>query len=229
MTAEAHRVDSRVPPNANSGFGLFKLEFNSCGRDCRCGSFVCPYFLWVGNWIGGCVAIFNWRDTSSVLALLGGLWLLLTSLASFGLGGYLLAAAPSWSATISHEVEFRDGIHGLLVGDLQSSSERYSHSLQPERLLCATKRRRPRQLPPNPCWLSSSTGCFDPIGRLLSRATTPRYAPKPRGLSLQALVTAAWDLRSLLSCSAGRDADRASPTRGRRAASSRLLHNLTMP
>ena len=31
----------------------------------------------------------SWRDTSSALALLGGLWLLLTSLASFGLGGYL--------------------------------------------------------------------------------------------------------------------------------------------
>ena len=29
-----------------------------------------------------------WRDTSSVLALLGGLWLLLTALAAFGLGGY---------------------------------------------------------------------------------------------------------------------------------------------
>ena len=31
----------------------------------------------------------TWRDTSAALALVGGLWLLLTSLASFGLGGYL--------------------------------------------------------------------------------------------------------------------------------------------
>ena len=31
----------------------------------------------------------TWRDTSWTLAFLGGLWLLLTSLASFGLGGYL--------------------------------------------------------------------------------------------------------------------------------------------
>ena len=61
----------------------------------------------------------SWRDTSSVLALLGGLWLLLTSLAAFGLGGYLaghlreiLSAAPP------DAVEFRDGIHGLLVWGL---------------------------------------------------------------------------------------------------------------
>jgi hypothetical protein len=61
----------------------------------------------------------SWRDTSSILALLGGLWLLLTSLAAFGLGGYLaghlreiLSAAPP------DAVEFRDGIHGLLVWGL---------------------------------------------------------------------------------------------------------------
>ena len=31
----------------------------------------------------------SWRDTSAVLTLLAGSWLLLTALASFGLGGYL--------------------------------------------------------------------------------------------------------------------------------------------
>ena len=31
----------------------------------------------------------TWRDTSAALAVVGGLWLLLTSLASFGLGGYV--------------------------------------------------------------------------------------------------------------------------------------------
>ena len=31
----------------------------------------------------------SWRDTSAMLVLVGGLWLLLTSLASFGFGGYL--------------------------------------------------------------------------------------------------------------------------------------------
>src|ERR1700694_5262748 len=61
----------------------------------------------------------SWRDTSAAVALLGGLWLLLTSLASFGLGRYLggrLRAA--WSLGAPHEVEFRDGIHGLLVWGL---------------------------------------------------------------------------------------------------------------
>jgi hypothetical protein len=58
----------------------------------------------------------TWRDTSSVLALLGGLWLLLTSLTSFGLGGYLAGMLrPTHDAATPHEVEFRDGLHGLLV------------------------------------------------------------------------------------------------------------------
>jgi hypothetical protein len=58
----------------------------------------------------------SWRDTSWTLALLGGVWLLLTSLASFGLGGYLAGRLrASWKSATSHEVEFRDGVHGLIV------------------------------------------------------------------------------------------------------------------
>src|ERR1700674_1496930 len=61
----------------------------------------------------------SWRDTSSTLALLAGLWLLLTSLASFGLGGYLAGRLrAAWSVGVPHEVEFRDGVHGLLVWGL---------------------------------------------------------------------------------------------------------------
>jgi hypothetical protein len=61
----------------------------------------------------------TWRDTSSALALLGGLWLLLTALASFGLGGYLAGRLRTpWSVAAPHEVEFRDGLHGLLVWGL---------------------------------------------------------------------------------------------------------------
>ncbi len=61
----------------------------------------------------------TWRDTSWTIALLGGLWLLLTSLASFGLGGYLAGRLrKSWTTATPHEVEFRDGIHGLLVWGL---------------------------------------------------------------------------------------------------------------
>ena len=55
----------------------------------------------------------------SILALLGGTWLLLTSLASFGLGGYLAGRLrATWRDGGPHEIEFRDGIHGLLVWGL---------------------------------------------------------------------------------------------------------------
>jgi hypothetical protein len=61
----------------------------------------------------------SWRDTSSVLALLGGLWLLLTSVAAFGLGGYLAGSLREvWSTAPPDAVEFRDGIHGVLVWGL---------------------------------------------------------------------------------------------------------------
>jgi hypothetical protein len=61
----------------------------------------------------------TWRDTSSLLAALGGLWLLLTSLASFALGGYLAGAfRPTVRGAAAHAVEFRDGVHGLVVWGL---------------------------------------------------------------------------------------------------------------
>ncbi len=77
--------------------------------------------LTFGSGIG--LAVFSpsatWRDTSSVLALLGGLWLLLTSLASFAIGGYLAGAfRPTVSGATARELEFRDGTHGLVVWGL---------------------------------------------------------------------------------------------------------------
>ena len=75
----------------------------------------------------------TWRDTSAILALVSGIWLLLTSLAAFGLGGYLCGRllAP-WGATTNAEeaavrdeaggraglrdaIDFSDGVYGLLV------------------------------------------------------------------------------------------------------------------
>jgi hypothetical protein len=54
-----------------------------------------------------------------MLALLGGLWLLLTALAAFGLGGYLAGSLREvWGTAPPDAVEFRDGIHGLLVWGL---------------------------------------------------------------------------------------------------------------
>ena len=57
----------------------------------------------------------TWRDTSVWLVLLSGLWLLLTAVGSFSLGGYLAGRVRStWSAS-PDEVEFRDGAHGVLA------------------------------------------------------------------------------------------------------------------
>ena len=78
-------------------------------------------FISFGSGIGLAVASpsSSWRDTSSVLALLGGLWLLLTSVAAFGLGGYLAGSLrEAWSTAPPDAVEFRDGIHGVLVWGL---------------------------------------------------------------------------------------------------------------
>jgi hypothetical protein len=61
----------------------------------------------------------TWRDTSVALALLSGLWLLLTAVASFALGGYLAGRLRATvDTTTADEVEFRDGIHGVLVWGL---------------------------------------------------------------------------------------------------------------
>jgi hypothetical protein len=56
----------------------------------------------------------SWRDGSVALGLLSGLYILLTTVASFGFGGYVTGLLRSpWSATVEHE--FRDGVHGLLM------------------------------------------------------------------------------------------------------------------
>lgn len=59
----------------------------------------------------------TWRDTSPALAVASGLYLLLTALASFGLGGYVAGRLRErWDpAAPGDVVEFRDGAHGVLV------------------------------------------------------------------------------------------------------------------
>jgi hypothetical protein len=57
----------------------------------------------------------TWRDASIALTALTGLWLLLVALGSFGLGGYIAGRVRSTWSTKPDEVEFRDGVHGLLV------------------------------------------------------------------------------------------------------------------
>src|SRR4029450_2962261 len=58
----------------------------------------------------------TWRDASVWLWLTTGLFLVLTALASFALGGYLAGRLRTkWGAATPDEVDFRDGAHGLLV------------------------------------------------------------------------------------------------------------------
>ena len=58
----------------------------------------------------------TWRDASSALALLSGLYLIIQAIISFGFGGYIAGrtARPAPAlATIEDDGERRDGLHGL--------------------------------------------------------------------------------------------------------------------
>jgi hypothetical protein len=57
----------------------------------------------------------TWRDSSVALQLLSGLYLLLVAIISFGAGAYVAGRMRAASDATGDELEFRDGIHGLLV------------------------------------------------------------------------------------------------------------------
>ena len=58
----------------------------------------------------------TWRDASFALWLLSGVYLVLAALAAYGLGGYVAGRFRFRIEGLTHdEVEFRDGIHGMLV------------------------------------------------------------------------------------------------------------------
>jgi hypothetical protein len=58
----------------------------------------------------------TWRDASFALVLLSGLYILLVALASYGFGGYVAGRLRARVAGAPVEdVEFRDGMHGLMV------------------------------------------------------------------------------------------------------------------
>jgi hypothetical protein len=57
----------------------------------------------------------TWRDTSVVLVVLSGAWVVLTAVGSFALGGYIAGRSRSTWRASPDEVHFRDGLHGLLV------------------------------------------------------------------------------------------------------------------
>src|SRR4029078_6357623 len=57
----------------------------------------------------------TWRDSSIALQLLAGIYLVLVAIAAFGVGGYLAGRLRAPITGSVDEVEFRDGIHGILV------------------------------------------------------------------------------------------------------------------
>jgi hypothetical protein len=57
----------------------------------------------------------TWRDSSAVLVLLSGLYLVLVALASYSFGAYVAARLRTPTANPPEAVEFRDGVDGLLV------------------------------------------------------------------------------------------------------------------
>jgi hypothetical protein len=57
----------------------------------------------------------TWRDISVWLAILSGFWTVVVAVGSFALGGYIAGRVRStWKAS-ADEVEFRDGVHGLIA------------------------------------------------------------------------------------------------------------------
>ena len=121
---------------ANQMMGFRHLQWSPVIAGAICAAALSFVLLSFGTALGLGVASprTTWRDTSALLALVSGIWLLLTSLAAFGLGGYLCGRllAP-WGATSSAEddlavrdeaggrarlrdaVDFSDGVYGLLV------------------------------------------------------------------------------------------------------------------
>jgi hypothetical protein len=57
----------------------------------------------------------SWRDASFALVLLSALYLVLTAVAAYGFGGYVAGLLREPTTAPADEVEFRDGMHGLLV------------------------------------------------------------------------------------------------------------------
>jgi hypothetical protein len=57
----------------------------------------------------------TWRDSSVVLQVLSGLYLVLVAIISLGCGGYIAGRLRETAAGSEEEIEFRDGAHGIAV------------------------------------------------------------------------------------------------------------------
>jgi hypothetical protein len=122
MTSPLNRdAPSASAPDTIARYNILDLRWTPIVAGAIVAASISLVLLTFGSGIGLAVVSpsATWRDTAWLLAVLGGLWLLLTSLASFALGGYLAGAfRRTVSGATPHEVEFRDGIHGLAVWGL---------------------------------------------------------------------------------------------------------------
>jgi len=57
----------------------------------------------------------TWRDASFVLILVSGLYLILVALVSYGFGAFVSARLHAAPVGATDNIEFRDGMHGLIV------------------------------------------------------------------------------------------------------------------
>ena len=57
----------------------------------------------------------TWRDSSAILQVLSGLYLVLVAIIAFGVGAYVAGRMRMPVEATRDEVEFRDGTHGILV------------------------------------------------------------------------------------------------------------------
>jgi hypothetical protein len=95
------------------------------------------YIQWPGVWAGAFVAAGvsfllitfgsaiglavaplapTWRTASVPFSILSGLWILAVAIGSAAAGGYIAGRVRrTWHITHTDEVEFRDGVHGLVV------------------------------------------------------------------------------------------------------------------
>jgi hypothetical protein len=108
-----------LPPSSPAGIQSSLVTSSPWGA-IWCGAIVAAAVSFVllsfGSALGLAVASpsSTWRDTSAILSVLSGLWLLLASLAGFGLGGYLSGRLRTPRTDEStDETEFRDGACGL--------------------------------------------------------------------------------------------------------------------
>ena len=127
----------------------------------------------------------SWRDTSVALGLLTGVWLLLTALASYGLAGYLAGRLrPRWGSAVAEELDFRDGVQGLLAWALATLIAAVLGLALANRAVpqAANSALSPTSSTVEPLLAFESTACSDPTGEGASRSS-PTCARRQRAFS----------------------------------------------